>query len=111
MSSGKEKGMSHWLLQRLTAIALVPLGLWFMISFVMLLSAPYEQAHAWLHAPWPMSMAILFLFVLFYHGALGLQVVLEDYVERPSSLILLTNCLSLILTLLGLASILKVYFS
>jgi len=86
--------LKHWLAQRITAIALIPLGLWFVISFAMLLHAPYEEASAWLHVPWHLHLSALFILLAFFHGALGMQEVWTDYVARPRFLIFLTNAVS-----------------
>ena len=104
-----KSGSFHWLAQRITAVALVPLGLWFVISFVSLLPAPYEQAQAWLMSPWNVTFAILFILIMSYHGALGMQVVWEDYVPRPRCFIFLTNGLSLIFAIASVGAILKVF--
>jgi succinate dehydrogenase / fumarate reductase, membrane anchor subunit len=70
-----KKGVQHWLAERLSVVALVPLSLWFVASII---------AHAafirWL-MPLATSFMILLLLALFHHSALGLQVVIEDYVH------------------------------
>jgi len=81
LGSAKE-GVEHWWLQRLTAIALVPLGLWFVISLLAQLGGSYQQTLAWLGAPIPAILMILMLGTTFYHAALGMQVVIEDYVHQ-----------------------------
>lgn len=74
-------GSGHWYSQRITAVALVILGLWFVASLAMLgPGAPYEAVAHWLGAPFPAVMAVLLLVVGAWHALLGLQVVLEDYV-------------------------------
>ncbi len=99
----------HWLAQRITAVFLLPLSLWFVTSFVILLAAPFDQVQTWLTSPWHATFASLFVALVFYHGALGMQVIWEDYVKQPRPLIWLTNGVSVLFTLLGIAAILKVY--
>src|SRR5271163_4923229 len=70
LGSAKE-GVEHWWAQRITALALVPLALWFVIAIV-----------DWVRRPLPGISLVLLLIATFYHGALGLQVVIEDYVEN-----------------------------
>lgn len=107
-----KSGLHHWIIQRVSALALIPLGVWFMGVFILLFSAPYEIAHDWLSSPWTVTLAILFIFTLFYHGYLGLQVIFEDYVSNDSLkwfLILTTKMLSILMALLAIVSILRIF--
>ena len=81
LGSAKE-GVEHWWRQRLTAIALVPLGLWFVVSLLAHIGGGYEQAVNWLGQPLPTILMIVLIVVTFYHAALGVQVVVEDYVHQ-----------------------------
>ncbi len=80
LGSAKE-GVEHWWWQRLTAVALVPLTLWFVFSIAGLAGAEREAVLAWIAAPLNAVGLILFLTALFHHSQLGLQVVVEDYVH------------------------------
>lgn len=74
-------GTSHFWMQRITAITLIPLSLW-MVSFTEhLLSASHEEMIVWLAGPLDSILAIAWIIAAFYHAALGLQVVIEDYVH------------------------------
>src|SRR5207247_332653 len=84
LGSAKE-GVDHWWAQRITAIALVPLVLWFVIAVIELAGADRAAFVAWLHHPVPAVMMVLLLIAAFYHSALGLQVVIEDYVAHESA--------------------------
>ncbi|MCG8434940.1 MAG: succinate dehydrogenase, hydrophobic membrane anchor protein [Gammaproteobacteria bacterium] len=92
LGSAKE-GTGHWWAQRLTAIALVPLSIWFVVSVITLVNADYATVAAWLQSPLAAIFMIAFIWVLAYHSQLGLQVVVEDYVHlewlKISTLILL----------------------
>ncbi|BBK39473.1 hypothetical protein STAQ_45510 [Allostella sp. ATCC 35155] len=79
LGSAKD-GVSHWWLQRLTAVALVPLCLWFVGSLIGQVGADQASVAAWLAQPCPAIVMILLAIATFYHAALGLQVVIEDYV-------------------------------
>src|SRR4029077_16355347 len=81
LGSAKE-GVNHWWAQRVTALALVPLTLWFVIAVIGLIGADRQALGAWLHNPVAAMLMILLLVATFYHAALGLQVVIEDYVYR-----------------------------
>ena len=74
-------GTHHWLGQRLSALALIPPGLWFAVCALQLTHADYITVIVWLHAPVTAVLLSLFLAALFYHAYLGVQVVLEDYVH------------------------------
>ncbi len=80
LGSAKE-GVAHWWGQRLTAIALVPLALWFVVSIAALAGADHGAVVAWLRAPVSAILMVLLIAVSFHHLQLGLQVVLEDYVQ------------------------------
>jgi len=81
LGSAKE-GVQHWWLQRLTALALVPLSLWFVISVVSMAGATRAELIGWLSSPVSAGLLILCLIATFWHAILGLQVVIEDYVHR-----------------------------
>jgi succinate dehydrogenase / fumarate reductase membrane anchor subunit len=78
-------GHGHWWGQRLSAAALVPLGLWFAISLLGMSSLDYWAVSAWVGEPWNAVLLVLLLLALLYHSKLGLQVVIEDYVHHHSA--------------------------
>ncbi|RMF11888.1 MAG: succinate dehydrogenase, hydrophobic membrane anchor protein [Alphaproteobacteria bacterium] len=78
-------GTHHWWLQRVTAVALVPLTVWFVASIVGLVGADYETVTLWVAQPLVAVLLILFLLTGFYHLKLGLQVVVEDYVHHEGA--------------------------
>ena len=80
LGSAKE-GVEHWWLQRITAVALVPLSLWFVIAVIRLVGADLDSVRDWVGNPLPAILLVLLLFATFYHASLGLQVVIEDYVH------------------------------
>ena len=74
-------GVQAWWLERVSAIALVPLTVWFVVSIVMHAGDDYAAFVAWLRNSLTSTLMILLLIALFYHSMLGLQVVIEDYVH------------------------------
>ena len=82
LGSAKE-GVEHWWLQRITAAALVPLSVWFVIAIIRLVGADIETVRDWVSAPMPAILLVLLLIATFWHASLGLQVVIEDYVHTP----------------------------
>ena len=85
LGSAKE-GSDHWWWQRLTALLLVPLSLWFVASIWWLVigGATYEAFQDWLSGPVAAILMLLFIGMMFYHLKLGLQVVIEDYVHSKA---------------------------
>lgn len=110
LGSAKD-GTDHFWVQRLTAIALAPLCLWFCFSLASLPSMDYVQFTQWLSSPFRAVMMLLVILVAFYHAALGLQVVIEDYVGdaaiRTGSIIAV-KMLCALLAVTGVFSILKI---
>ncbi|MDP9126959.1 MAG: succinate dehydrogenase, hydrophobic membrane anchor protein [Pseudomonadota bacterium] len=83
LGSAKE-GTEHWVQQRVTAITLIFLCLYVMGSFfTYVVFGNYQTAVTWLRSPFTTTFIILFLVAGFWHSVLGLQVVIEDYVQSP----------------------------
>ena len=80
LGSAKE-GVTHWWAQRMTAVALVPLVIWFVASVCAMAGADYVTVRAWIATPLVSILLILLTVAVFHHAQLGLQVVLEDYVH------------------------------
>lgn len=74
-------GVEHWWAERVTAVALVPLTVWFAASIIAAAGGDYASFIEWLGSPMSSVCMVLLLIALFYHMALGLQVVIEDYVH------------------------------
>ncbi len=112
LGSARE-GVGHWWAQRMTSLALVPLALWFVAALVTLTGADHATARAWVAAPVPASLLVLLIVAAFYHGALGLQVVVEDYVHHEGAklaALIAINGLALVLGLTGVLAVLMVLF-
>jgi succinate dehydrogenase / fumarate reductase membrane anchor subunit len=106
-----KKGVAHWLTQRVTAVALVPLGLWFVASLIGHIRGGYSALIAWLAAPPTSILMMLLLIALFYHTALGLEVVIGDYVHVPSvkfAALLAMRLACFTLTIIGLFAVLRI---
>ena len=101
-------GLHHWWAQRLTAIALIPLVVWFAISLVMLSGADYEVARAWIGSPLVMVLLILTITVGLHHGQLGLQVVIEDYVHGDGWKLALIVAVRFVAVIFGLAAVVSI---
>ena len=103
-------GASHWWMQRLTSLALVPLTLWFLCAMIGMLGASRDDVVFWMSGPLPIVLMIALVIATFHHLQAGLQVVIEDYVHddrlRIGS-ILLVKGLSLLLALACIISVLR----
>ena len=113
LGSAKE-GVDHWWAERIGGLALVPLTLWFVIAVIELAGADRATFVQWVEHPVPAVLLVLLLIATFYHNALGLQVVIEDYVENEAlrfGLIIIMKLVSVVLTVLGIFAVLKLSFA
>jgi len=100
-----KSGVHHFWMQRLTAVALIPLVIWFAVSLVMLSGADYGMARSWLTSPFVMVLLILTICIGLYHGQLGMQVVIEDYVHHDGVKLAMLVAVKFIAVFFGLAAI------
>ena len=113
LGSAKE-GVNHWWAQRVTALALVPLALWFVIAVIELAGADRALFVDWVRQPLPAVFLVLLLIATFYHGALGLQVVIEDYVESEGlrlGLLIAVRLAAIVFAARGIFAVLKLSLS
>ncbi len=112
LGSAKE-GTHHWWMQRLTAIALIPLSLWFIVAVLCVASSSYAEAIRWIDSPINSTLLIILIAALFYHSQLGVQVVVEDYVHsewlKLGALILL-RFVTVLLVTACILSVLRIAF-
>jgi len=110
LGSAKE-GASHWWLQRLTAIALIPLAIWLAFAVASMGNASYIAVITWLQSPYVVVALILFVAATFYHTQLGLQVIIEDYVHGWLKVValMLINFLCIALAVAGIVALLKIF--
>jgi succinate dehydrogenase / fumarate reductase, membrane anchor subunit len=107
-------GVREWHLQRTTAVALIPLGLYFVASMVRLASASQGTAAQWLRSPLPALMTVLFLAALFAHASVGLRSVLLDYVHTRARLVsaaLFVHGAAIVLAAAGAMAVLKLFLA
>ena len=104
-------GATHWIGERVSSIALVPLSLWAVYAVFRLAGAGYDGAVAWLGHPLNATLGSLFVIVTFWHMHAGMRVIVEDYVHKAGSkiaLLLLNAGVCWLGGALGVFSILKV---
>jgi succinate dehydrogenase / fumarate reductase membrane anchor subunit len=105
-------GAGPWWAERVSAIALVPLSLWFVASIILHTGSDYAAFTGWIRSPLIVTLMILLLIALFHHTALGLQVVIEDYVHSGAkfALIIAVRLGSLALGTAGSVATLRIAF-
>jgi succinate dehydrogenase / fumarate reductase membrane anchor subunit len=111
-SGSARDGLGEWQLQRKTALALIPLGLYFVGSMVGLATSDETTAAEWLGSPVPALLTILFVIALFMHAVVGLRSVLLDYVHTHARLVaaqLLLHAAAILLTGASVLAVLKLF--
>lgn len=109
LGTGSAKGgVGHWWQQRLTAVALVPLSVWFAVSLLALPSFDHATVAAWMGQSSTALLLILLVLVAAWHSQLGLRVVVEDYVPSPGARTLTLTLLSFLHAVLALAGVFAV---
>jgi succinate dehydrogenase / fumarate reductase membrane anchor subunit len=109
LGSAKE-GVQHWWVQRLTAAALVPLGLWLVASLVRFAGADHAAIVLWLGSPVTLGALAITIVAAFWHALLGLQVVIEDYVHGKATKFVLIILLTFAAIALGVTAIVALLY-
>ncbi|MCZ6465752.1 MAG: succinate dehydrogenase, hydrophobic membrane anchor protein [Alphaproteobacteria bacterium] len=103
-----KNGVAHWWAERVTAVALVPLTLWFVVSVVALVGADYAAYKAWVGMPGNAVLLVLLIVTLFHHTQLGLTVIVEDYVHGEAAKVVSLMAIKFTVVLLGASCVLAV---
>jgi succinate dehydrogenase / fumarate reductase membrane anchor subunit len=107
-------GVGHWWMQRVTAVALLPLTAWFAISLLGKSLQSYDAMRGWLGQPWVAVATILLVITLAWHAKLGMQVIIEDYVHgkgAKTTLLLLSVFIHFAAAVTGIFAILRLTLS
>lgn len=113
LGSAKD-GVHHWWMQRLTAIALVPLSLYFVYLLIGMVGADQTAVRAVIAQPMNAALLAAFVIALFWHAQLGLQVVIEDYIHvrwQELSLQIFVRFATFLATLVALIAIGRIAFT
>lgn len=104
-------GVAHWKGQRLSAVALIFFCGWFLAEIISHTQTDYHTVLLWVSQPWNGAALSLFAGLIFYHSALGLQVIIEDYIPNlvwQSTLIFTIKVLNILLAILSWFFILRI---
>ena len=101
-------GLEHWRAQRLTALALIPLSLWFVGSLIALADASHAEVVGWMQSPITAALNVLFIAGFFHHAQLGVQVIIEDYVQDEFLKVATLVAVKFLAVLLAMVSIFAV---
>src|ERR1700742_919511 len=111
LGSARE-GLKEWRGRPWAALALIPLGLWFVVSILSFARSEQPTAAVWLSSPVPALLMILFLVAVFSHAVVGLRSVMDDYVHTRAWLVaadLLVRAIAIILGGAGILAVLKLF--
>jgi succinate dehydrogenase / fumarate reductase membrane anchor subunit len=103
------EGVGHWWSQRVTAIALVPLSIWFVFAAISLIGADLATFQAWIAVFGNALLMVLLVLVLFYHAHLGMQVVIEDYVSGEAAKVTVLLVVKFALFIMATSCVLAVF--
>jgi len=114
LGTGSAKvGTDHWWTQRVSAVGLIILGTWFLVSLALLPGFDHGAVVQWIGRPWSAILLFLLIVTLAWHSDLGLQVVIEDYVHQPFlkvASIIIVRFLHFLLAAASIFAILSVAF-
>jgi succinate dehydrogenase / fumarate reductase membrane anchor subunit len=109
LGNGSAKhGVDHWWGQRVTALALVPLAVWFGVSLLFIERFDYTTLTQWMNHGWHAVLLVTLIFVIAQHSYLGLRVVVEDYVHPPGARMVTLLVLQFAHVLIAVAGVLAV---
>jgi succinate dehydrogenase / fumarate reductase, membrane anchor subunit len=105
-------GVRHWWVQRVTAVALIPLTVWFLVSLLALPAHDYTTIVSWLAQKWTAVLLCLFIAVAAWHSHLGVQVVLEDYIRGRANTVsmLLSRLAHVFAAVVAILAVLRMAF-
>jgi len=112
-ANGSATGAHHWWVQRLSALILIPLSIWFVAALVRMPLSNYDELLYWFSRTFNAAGLLIMVIAVLYHAALGMQVVYEDYIKSEGvklASIFATNFLAIFLGVIAVLSISKIYF-
>ena len=104
-----QSATKHWLMQRITAVILIPLSFQLIVFLDHCMNAPYQQTVNWLKSPLNTICIEVWLLAVFYHSAIGLQVVIEDYIANQELQAKLIKAINLSFLFLAVAALFFIF--
>ncbi|MEX2496981.1 MAG: succinate dehydrogenase, hydrophobic membrane anchor protein [Woeseia sp.] len=115
LGTGSAKdGTGHWWSQRITAVALLVVGVWFLLSVALLPGPGYGEVRGWIGTPWTAVLMLILILSTAYHSDLGIQVVIQDYVHQPFlkiASIVVARFLHVLLAAASIFAVLRIAFA
>ena len=108
-----KEGARHWWQQRVTAVALILLTLWFVSALLRLPDLGHATVMAWIAQPASTVLLVLLAITAIFHAQLGLQVVVEDYVAHKGwkiATMLVISFTHVVLAALAVFAVLRIAF-
>nr|VFJ46089.1 MAG: succinate dehydrogenase / fumarate reductase membrane anchor subunit [Candidatus Kentron sp. FM]VFJ55686.1 MAG: succinate dehydrogenase / fumarate reductase membrane anchor subunit [Candidatus Kentron sp. FM]VFK15640.1 MAG: succinate dehydrogenase / fumarate reductase membrane anchor subunit [Candidatus Kentron sp. FM] len=102
-------GAHHWWMQRMTAVMLIPLFVWFVGTMVAMGTGSHAEVVAFIRSPIAAGALLVLIVAIFYHAALGLQVVIEDYISTEGTQIGAIVIMRFVMSLLAAISVVAVF--
>lgn len=103
-----KNGTHHWWMQKVTAVALIPLTIWFVASVVQMTQADYNTVVQWMSSPVVAVLLTLFIVTGIYHLKLGLQVIIEDYIHSEGQKVMLQMLVTFGCVLVGALAVFSI---
>jgi succinate dehydrogenase / fumarate reductase membrane anchor subunit len=102
------KGSAHWLMERLTSVALIPLTLWVVYSIETRQGSAHIDFVLWLQDPLNAFLLMATVMIMYYHACMGVEVIVDDYISCPT-----TNCVATLFfkaafAVMGIASVVSI---
>lgn len=113
IQGSSKSGARHWWAQRLSALIMIPLSIWFVVSLIRMPFWNYDGLLIWVSRTFNAAGLLIMIVATLYHAALGMQVVYEDYVKSEGlklACVLVTNLIAIFLGVIAILSISKIYF-
>jgi len=103
-----KNGTHHWWMQRVTAIALIPLAFWFIERMISSAFADLATLKTWMESPFQAMAMAIFTVVMCYHARLGMQVIIEDYMHNEASKITYLVVNTFVFTVLAIMAVMAI---
>ncbi len=109
-----KSGTHHFVHQRVTALFMIPLLMWFVISSITFVVMPKDLVPDFVMSPINIVASVLFVGNFLYHGALGMRVIIEDYIHckwMQNALLIGLNLFCIVTFVAGVISLLSIHFT